>query len=94
MRLFLGEASELQRLIKLSKPNCIPCQIVGDQLKELNVPYVDFNIKENSNSGLIEKYKLTGVPVLILLDDNNKEVYRVTGVNPSELTKIVNLLNE
>jgi thioredoxin 1 len=68
------------KLLKFKKQGCVPCQFVSNILNELNVTYEEIDAIENEDLRL--KYDIQSVPVLILLDDNNKEISRVNGYDP------------
>jgi thioredoxin 1 len=68
------------KLLKFKKQGCVPCQFVSNILNELNVPYEEIDAIENEELRL--RYDIQSVPVLILLDDNNKEIGRVNGYDP------------
>lgn len=69
---------------KLSKPNCRPCAVlsyamadIADQLTAANAVVSEHDIEVEH--GLIDKYGITGVPVLIF-ERNGIEVARLNGM--------------
>lgn len=80
------------KMLKISKPNCGPCTNVANYLHELGISYEELDIKHDPS--LIEKYDLSGVPVVILMDDEGKEVYRVSGFDPEEIDTVVKIYNQ
>ncbi|WP_033827369.1 glutaredoxin family protein [Bacillus andreraoultii] len=77
------------KIIKFSKPNCVPCQTVEALLKANGVKYEEYSIFKEP--AVIEQYGLTGVPVTILVDDQEKELKRVVGNNPPALHQLIDI---
>lgn len=78
-------------IIKLSKPNCRPCTSVAKYLNDRDINYTEYDIKKYPK--LIDKYNLTGVPVVILLD-GDKEVVRANYFNPVELDRLIEVYKQ
>lgn len=69
---------------KLSKPNCRPCAILSygissitDKLTEEHATVIEHDIVAEPE--LIDKYGITGVPVLIF-ERNGQEITRLNGL--------------
>jgi len=69
---------------KLSKPNCRPCAILAygiasitDKLTEEHATVIEHDIVAEPE--LIDKYGITGVPVLIF-ERNGQEITRLNGL--------------
>lgn len=79
------------KLIKFKQTVCPSCEILETFItEELGVNAdVTYNISEGGealeNAG---KYGIMGTPVLLLIDEEGKEVDRVAGVNPGRITEI------
>lgn len=75
---------------KLSKPGCRPCAAIGHYLSEIapQIAEEGATVTEHNvmvERGLLEKYEITGVPVLIF-ERNGVEVARLNGlVSPEEI---------
>jgi glutaredoxin len=78
------------KLIKLSKTPCGGCISVGNHLKDKEVDYVEVDILSDESTKAAfnltseevrEKYGITSVPVLLLLDDEGSVVDQVNGFN-------------
>ena len=80
----------MNKLLKLHSPNCIPCKILTNYLVDKEVAFDDVDISVNSEA--IEKYSLSSVPVLILLDENDQEIDRVSGLNPEATARLISQL--
>jgi thioredoxin 1 len=79
----------MSKIIKLEQPGCRPCQMVSMFLGDQGVEYETIDVTENPD--VASHYGVMGVPVTILLDDEDNEVKRSQGFNPSELEEIINL---
>jgi thioredoxin 1 len=68
------------RLLKFSAEWCQPCKMLAKTLEGINVPYTISNIDIDDSPSLAADYKVRGVPTMVLVDDNDKEVGRLVGV--------------
>ena len=68
------------RLLKFSAEWCQPCKMLAKTLEGVNVPYTISNIDIDDSPNLAADYKVRGVPTMVLVDDNDKEVGRLVGV--------------
>ena len=71
-------------LRKLSRPGCVPCVVLGnlldanaERLAMAGVEYTEHDITEEPE--LVDKYGITGVPVLVVERDG-AEVQRFVGM--------------
>lgn len=77
------------QIIKFEKHNCMPCNQVNEFFKILGVsPDEVVNVEELPK--VAQHYMITGVPVVLLLDDMGKEVKRVTGFKPQDIEELFN----
>lgn len=76
----------MKQLIKFSKPNCVPCSILSNYLNSKGVEYQEVNPLDDVITGA--KYAISSVPVLLVVDENGTEVFRVTGFNPSNTSEV------
>lgn len=75
-----------KKLIKFSRPACVPCQMVGNLLDDKGVIYQEINVYEDAETA--NKYNIQSVPVLVLL--NGEEVEEMSfGYNPDEIEKLL-----
>jgi len=72
------------KIRKLSKPNCRPCQVLGyalaeemTELEALGATVIEHDITQETE--LVDKYKITSVPVLIF-ERNGIEMARINGI--------------
>ena len=68
------------RLLKFSAEWCQPCKMLAKTLEGVNVPYTISSIDIDDSPNLAADYKVRGVPTMVLVDDNDKEVGRLVGV--------------
>ncbi|MDB4462020.1 thioredoxin family protein [bacterium] len=68
------------RLLKFSAEWCQPCKMLAKTLEGINVPYTISSIDIDDSPNLAADYKVRGVPTMVLVDDNDKEVGRLVGV--------------
>lgn len=79
-------------LVDFWAPWCGPCKMVGPELEKLakdwkgKVSIIKINTDEKQE--IAGKYKITGIPTLILFK-NGKEVHRISGAMQSEELKRV-----
>ncbi|MCM3278201.1 MULTISPECIES: thioredoxin family protein [Bacillus] len=78
------------KLIKLEQPDCNPCRMVSNYLKDMGVEYNIINVIENPE--VAAEYGVMGVPVTILIDSKGGEVKRSTGFKPEELEDLISKL--
>jgi len=69
------------KLLKFEASWCQPCKQLGETLKTMNLPWpveaIDIDEEENRNE--VVNRGVRSVPTLILLDNNNKVIRRITG---------------
>jgi thioredoxin 1 len=68
------------RLLKFSAEWCQPCKMLAKTLEGINLPYTISSIDIDDSPNLAADYKVRGVPTMVLVDDNDKEVGRLVGV--------------
>lgn len=61
--------------------------MVSGYLDSKEVAYEEYDIMKNTD--LAVKYGIMSVPVVILLDDEDKEIGRSNGFNPPELEQLI-----
>lgn len=80
------------KLLKFQASWCQPCKTLTSLLNTMQIPYPIEVIDADENKDLLQKYNVRSIPVLILLDENNNEVERLTGIATKD--KIAELLNK
>lgn len=68
------------KILKFYAEWCGPCKVVGQNLKEANLPIRIVDVDVEDNEGLVLGHRVRSVPTTILLDDKGNEVKRWTGI--------------
>lgn len=79
------------QVVKFTSQMCLDCQTMNNVFKEIFPKYKDKIIlteiqvqdRNDYNQSMIDKYNVTLVPTIILLDSNGKQVRRIEGAIPS-----------
>ena len=76
------------RVLKFYADWCGPCktltEVIHGAQDKINIPIEEIDIDKNSDA--VIQYGIRSVPTMILLDENNAELKRVTGsLNQSDL---------
>ena len=80
------------KLLKFQASWCQPCKVLTSILNTMQIPFPVEVIDADENKDLLQKYNVRSVPVLVLLDENNNEIDRLTGSTTKD--KITALLNK
>lgn len=80
----------MSKIIKFEKDSCPACTMVENFLNDNGVKVEKVNPFDNPK--LATKYKISSVPVTILLDDEGNEIERSRGFNPEELEEMISKL--
>lgn len=80
------------KLLKFQASWCQPCKTLTNLLSTMQIPCPVEVIDADENKDTLQKYNVRSIPVLILLDENNIEVDRLTGSTTKD--KITALLNK
>lgn len=80
------------KIVKFESTGCVPCKIADNMLNELGLK-VDEKININENEELRLKYDVMKAPTFMLLDDNDKEVERVIGLDEQGVVSLFDKRN-
>lgn len=68
------------KILKFAAPWCGQCKVLGKQLEEFDVcDIVEYDVEDEDNEYLIDKYNIKNLPLLVLIDDNDSEIKRWHG---------------
>ena len=77
------------RLIKFQKQSCVPCEQVSAHLDKLGVAYETVNPYDTPEVAI--KYRVRSVPTVLMVDNDNKEIFRSVGYKPEQLDELKGL---
>lgn len=80
----------MTKLIKLSKPACNPCTMLGMALDDLGVEVISYDITVDFDEAV--KYGAMSSPILVLEDDEGIELERMVGYHPSRRGELEDLV--
>ncbi|MGG3136504.1 thioredoxin domain-containing protein [Bacillus velezensis] len=80
------------RLIKLEQPNCNPCKMISNYLNNAGVEYETVDVTQKPE--VAAQFEVMGVPVTILLNEQEEEVKRSVGFKPEELDELLKDYNK
>jgi thioredoxin 1 len=83
----------MNKLLKISQNRCRPCFMLSNYLNEKGIQHEEALMTDE----LLAKYDLSGVPVLLLLDEDEQELARTVGFDPentTEVDELISLLND
>lgn len=72
------------KLLKFYAPWCQPCKMLDKQLESFELSMPKHNIDIDIDVELAMLYKVRGIPTMIIVDEEGKEVKRVTGSQTQE----------
>lgn len=72
------------KLLKFYAPWCQPCKMLDKQLESFELSIPKHNIDIDIDVELAMLYKVRGIPTMIIVDEEGKEVKRVTGSQTQE----------
>jgi thioredoxin 1 len=79
------------KLLKFYADWCGPCKMLSRVMEDVELPYPVEEINIDKQQDLAIQYGIRGVPTLILVDEESKEVRRVSGMlMESQLNAFVN----
>jgi glutaredoxin len=86
----IGWRKNNMKLVKLYKDNCRPCGMVDEFLKSKGAVYESKHLYEEPE--FASKLGVMTVPVVAVLDDNDKVIAMSIGYNEGELEELIKLV--
>ena len=77
------------RIIKFQKQACVPCEQVSAHLDKLGVAYETVNPYDTPEVAI--KYRVRSVPTVLVVDNDDKEIFRSVGYKPEQLDELKGL---
>ena len=78
------------KILKFYAEWCGPCKVVGQNLKNANLPIRIEDLDVEDNEDLVLGYRVRSVPTTILIDNEGNEVQRWLGIfNVDELKQLI-----
>lgn len=74
------------KVLKFSADWCTPCHTLAKTLESMNLNVEIESIDIDEEPSRVSKFAIRGVPTMILVDDNGKELSRSVGaMTPTEI---------
>lgn len=76
----------MKKIIKFYSKSCGPCKVMTSTLSQIdNIELQEVDIEDDSNSALLDEYKVRTIPTIVILNEDNsiKEIFK--GVVSKEL---------
>lgn len=68
------------KLLKIYSKTCGPCKVLERNLKQSGIEYINIDVDSEEGEKISDKYEVTMVPTLLLLDDNDNLIKKNTGI--------------
>ena len=68
------------KLLKIYSKTCGPCKVLERNLKQSGIEYINIDVDSEEGEEISDKYEVTMVPTLLLLDDNDNLIKKNTGI--------------
>ena len=68
------------KLLKVYSKTCGPCKVLERNLKQSGIEYINTDVDSEEGEKISDKYEVTMVPTLLLLDDNDNLIKKNTGI--------------
>ena len=80
------------KLLKFEASWCAPCKQLSEVMKNVEIPFPVSVIDIDENREAAMSYGIRSVPTLILVDENENQIKRVSGsMNQSQLTEFIGI---
>lgn len=86
------------KILKFSASWCGPCRVFANTFKKVSemekykdIEFKSIDIEEDEGELYVEKYNIRSVPTILLLDENDNIIYKLSGNIP--LDDFVSMIN-
>lgn len=80
----------MNKIIKFFSPICGPCKVMGRVLSTLEgVDIQEVDVSMEANEPIIQKWKVSAIPTILVVNESGELVKRFTGVVPIDKIKEV-----
>ena len=81
----------INKIYKFWAPWCVQCKTLAKELESWDsIPIIEINADEDEH--LCEKYNIRGLPTLLFIDEQGKDVGRKVGMVTKQ--QVINFINE
>lgn len=88
----------IKKIVDAKASWCGPCRVFANTFKKVSemekykdIEFKSIDIEEDEGELYVEKYNIKSVPTILLLDENNELVYKLSGNVP--LDDFVGIIN-
>ena len=79
------------KLLKFHATWCQPCKMLSRVMEDVELPFPLEEIDVDEQQEVAQAFGIRGVPTLVIVDDENKEVRRISGMlMENQLTEFLN----
>lgn len=86
------------KILKFSASWCGPCRVFANTFKKVSemekykdIEFKSIDIEEDEGELYVEKYNIKSVPTILILDENDKIIYKLSGNIP--LDDFISMIN-
>ena len=75
------------KILKFYSETCGLCKVLGENLIKANIEHIAYNVDDEGNEPLLEKYTIRSLPTLVKVDDNGDVIDKRSGAATVEQLK-------